>query len=1047
MKTYTIRQILLLLVSSLVFPACLIAIGFSVKAYVDGRDNVNLSTLQTARAMTLVVERELGALQSTTQALAYSSHLKTGNFAAFHAQAQDVLRNTSGFNLLLSDSSGQQLVNTLKPFGSVLPLHGNPAMLARVFATGKPVISDLFIGPLAEKPVIGIGVPVVVDGKVRYELSIGLWPDQFAKILASQNIPQDWIISIFDSGGTIVARNKAAEQFVGKKGASGLLQAMEVSPEGIKEIKTLEGIPVHVMYSRAAATGWSVAIGIPTSTVSAGLWRSLWLTTGVTAALLMVGLWAASLAGRRITRSFQLLIPQATALGLGHPVKIPEVAITEALSVSSAIAKAADLLKISETNRHDAEEALRIANEELERRVEARTAELTDAVQQLDVARIAADSASAAKSSFVANMSHEIRTPMNAVLGLLQLTQMTALDARQRDYVGKAQSAAKSLLGLLNDILDFSKMDVGKLELDIHSFELEELMRDLAIVLSGAQGEADVEVIFEIDPALPRVLRGDRLRFQQILINLAGNSVKFTQAGQVVIRLTKQARGAGDLTLGVEVIDTGIGMSSEQLTRVFDGFTQAETSTTRRFGGTGLGLVISQRLVALMGGNLMVESALGLGSRFWFDITLAVDNTTRVTPVSTSLPKALRVLVVDDNPLSCEILVQTLEHVGWRANSASDGAAGVDCVQLAHTQAIPYDVVLMDWRMPGIDGLTAASLIKQTLPSGQLPVIIMVTAFGREVLAEAAQLPEAPFVDFLTKPVTPQQLVTAVQKALVSTVPQDATLTASFVPKLRLKGARILLVEDNAVNRQVASELLQAEGAEVSLAEGGLQGVSMAAQAGSPYDAVIMDVQMPDVDGFEATRRIRVSEHGRRLPILAMTANASAANREECLAAGMDDHIAKPIDIDEVVARLLKLLSSKMVVDLSQHITANLKSDALVEPLQVILKRFGQHDDIYRMTLSGFKPESLRLVAELRNHLHGADLARAAATMHSMKGVAATVGASSLAKLAAELEYRAKTDKDIAPQVLFSNGVLASLIELVEMSNAALAAAILPSPP
>jgi signal transduction histidine kinase/CheY-like chemotaxis protein len=671
-------------------------------------------------------------------------------------------------------------------------------------------------------------------------------------------------------------------------------------------------------------------------------------------------------------------------------------------------------------------------------------AEMQLTLGELAQARDQANAANRAKGTFLANMSHEIRTPMNAVLGMLMLVQKTALDVRQQDYVGKAQSAAKSLLGLLNDILDFSKMDAGKLQLDLHPFDLEGLMRDLAIVLTGTEGNVDVEVIFEIDPTLPSVLRGDSLRFQQVLINLAGNAVKFTSHGQVVIRLAQMGRERDELTLRVEVIDTGIGMSTEQVGRVFDGFTQAEASTTRRFGGTGLGLVISQRLVALMGGSLMVQSELGQGSRFWFDITLPVEDASHVARVVAALPQSLRILVVEDNPLSSEILTKTLQGMGWTADVASNGAEAVESVRRTHAQATPYHVVLMDWRMPGMDGLAAASLIRQTLPANQPPVIIMVTAFGREVLAEAAELPGAPFVDFLTKPVTPQQLVASIQKALAGPVPQGDPLASIVVPMLRLQGARILLVEDNALNRQVATELLHVEGAEVDIAEGGLQGVSMATQPTAAYDVIIMDVQMPDLDGLEATRRIRAHTLGRLTPILAMTANASPADRDACLAAGMNDHIAKPIDIDEVVARLLALLGRAVKGAPALPSTTMVSPDGLVESAQTVLKRFGQMDDLYRMTLSGFKAEGARLMAELQQHLDNPDLVRAGATMHAMKGMAATVGAAALAKLAADLERRAKTEQSLAPDALFPSAIVATLTELIALSDAALWAALPP---
>ena len=658
-----------------------------------------------------------------------------------------------------------------------------------------------------------------------------------------------------------------------------------------------------------------------------------------------------------------------------------------------------------------------------------------------------AESANLAKGTFLANMSHEIRTPMNAVLGMLQLVQKTALDARQQDYVAKAQSAAKSLLGLLNDILDFSKMDAGKFQLDCHAFDIEGLMRDLAVVLSGIEGNTDVEVIFEIDPKLPHVLLGDRLRLQQIFVNLAGNAVKFTQHGQVVIRLTQLACADNALTLRVEIIDTGIGMSPEQQGRIFNGFTQAEASTTRRFGGTGLGLVISQRLVALMGGDLLVESELGKGSRFWFDITLPVEPASTETVLAAALPQGLRILVVEDNALSREILTKALESMGWTVDAVSDGDTGVQSVRRAQALEIPYDVVLMDWRMPGMDGLDAATFIQQALPGSQPPIIIMVTAFGRDVLAEAAVLPHPPFVEFLTKPVTSQQLVAAIQKALAGPAPQGSAMPVIGVSLQRLQGVRILLVEDNALNRQIATELLQAEGAHIAVAEGGLMGVSMATERADAYDVVIMDVQMPDLDGLEATRRIRAHMHGSQLSILAMTANASPDDRSDCLAAGMNDHVAKPIDIDEVVARLLRLLEREAHGAPAQESAADVSvGAALLEPPGVILRRLGQKIDVFHMALSGFKAECMRLIAELQKQVAHKNLAQAGAAMHAMRGMAATLGAAALATMASDLEHRARTETSLAPEALFSDDVIAALTDLAERSEAALLAAMPPDP-
>ncbi|SUX54028.1 CHASE domain-containing hybrid sensor histidine kinase/response regulator [Chromobacterium vaccinii] len=604
-----------------------------------------------------------------------------------------------------------------------------------------------------------------------------------------------------------------------------------------------------------------------------------------------------------------------------------------------------------------------------------------------------AEQASQAKSRFLANMSHEIRTPLNAVLGLLQLMRHTALDGRQLDYVTKTQTAAKSLLGLLNDILDFSKIEAGKLQLDRHPFQLDNLLRDLGIILSGNRGDKEVETVFEIDPALPSAIVGDRLRLQQILINLAGNAMKFTERGQVIVSVALIREQERQAALRFSVSDTGIGIEAEQLGRIFDGFTQAEASTARRFGGTGLGLAISQRLVRMMGGQLTAQSAPGRGSRFSFEIELETADAAPLVAADAALPQNLRALIVDDNPLTGEVLGRTLETAGWRADYAASGAEAVRMAEAGQR----YDVALMDWKMPGMDGVEAASRIRAAVSTP--PVVIMLTAFGREVLSEIADSGDPPFADFLTKPVTPQQLLDAVRRNLLG----ERAPPPSPAIRQRLGGMRLLLVEDNALNRQVASELLSAEGARVELAEGGLAGVELATAADADYDVVIMDMQMPDIDGLEATRRIRAGGCG--TPILAMTANATLADRADCLAAGMNDHIGKPIDIDQLASRLLAL--SGRAPD-SAPAAPETCPPCDIEPEEQVLQRFGQHAGAMRAALRQFRTEAHRLAAVLRQQLESGDTAQGAATLHALKGIAATVGAAALARQAGELEQRAR---------------------------------------
>jgi len=613
-----------------------------------------------------------------------------------------------------------------------------------------------------------------------------------------------------------------------------------------------------------------------------------------------------------------------------------------------------------------------------------------------------ADSASAAKSFFLANMSHEIRTPMNAVLGMLQLVQHTDLNARQRDYVVKAQTAAKSLLGLLNDILDYSKIEAGKLRLDPHPFELEPLMRDLAVVLSGNQGSKEVEVMFDLDSNLPGSLVGDSLRLQQVLINLAGNALKFTQQGQVVVSIRQLQRLQGLVKIRVEVCDTGIGISAEQLQRVFDGFTQAEASTSRRFGGTGLGLVICKRLVGLMGGELRVESEVGAGSRFWFDISLDVAREEALRLSCPGVDSTMRLLVADDNSMACELLLRTVRSLGWSADTVSGGTAAVEAVRSAQLRGEPYDVVLMDWRMPDMDGLSAARLISLQERVAPPPMVIMITAYGREVLADVHHEGDAPFVGFLTKPVTPRQLADAVQRAF-SSEPLPEALPGPVGPR-RLAGLRLLVVEDNALNRQVADELLRGEGAQVILAEGGLEGVSQVMSASTPFDAVLMDIQMPDIDGLEATRRIRRHPHFALLPILAMTANASNSDREACMAAGMNDHVSKPIDLEQLVLKLRVQTGREapqplMMSEVHQHST-----ESVIEPRDSIMSRFGGNLELICTVLHTFGAELEKQLTLLPAHLQDRDGPAVAAVLHAIKGSSGTVGAQALSLRASALE-------------------------------------------
>jgi two-component system, sensor histidine kinase and response regulator len=640
--------------------------------------------------------------------------------------------------------------------------------------------------------------------------------------------------------------------------------------------------------------------------------------------------------------------------------------------------------------------------------------DITDLVR----ARLAAEEASKSKSQFLANMSHEIRTPMNAILGMLSLMQNTDLSVRQQDYVNKTEGAAKSLLGLLNDILDFSKVEAGKMTLEATPFRIDHLMRDLSVILSSSTGDKRLEVLFDIDPRLPAILVGDSLRLKQVLINLGGNAIKFTEKGMVLVRIAVRELLPGKVSLEVSVRDTGIGIAPEHLQRIFEGFSQAEASTTRRFGGTGLGLAISARLVSLMGGQLQVESEAGEGSRFHFDITLPVADDTQpaIKPPEQAALRELRVLIIDDNPTARDVMQAMVTPMGWQVDLAGSGEEALERLdaRIARGQAA-YDVVFVDWQMPGLDGWETSLQIRQRLGGVSAPILVMVTAHGREMLSRRPSDEQALLNGFLVKPVTPSMLLDAVVEARhARSGGKDA---AASRPRSgpRLQGMRVLVVEDNKVNQQVAQELLEREGARVTLADNGALGVQAIATATAPWHVVLMDVQMPVMDGYTATRTVRQELRLTELPIIAMTANAMESDRQDALAAGMNAHVGKPFNLDELVQTMLQ---HSGFVPLAVPVTED-PATATPPPAPTELppstaeldiasaaQRLGGDTRVLLRVLQAFVRDLPALPQELERLLATGSGQDARRLLHTLKGTAATVGATRLAALAAGGEQR-----------------------------------------
>ncbi len=638
-------------------------------------------------------------------------------------------------------------------------------------------------------------------------------------------------------------------------------------------------------------------------------------------------------------------------------------------------------------------------------------------------AKALAEEASKTKSEFLANMSHEIRTPMNAVLGMLNLLKYTDMTSRQLDYVTKASGAAEALLGIINDILDFSKIEAGKLLLENRPFSIDEILKDIAVILSMNISDKNVEILFNIDPSVPKMVLGDSLRIKQILINLAGNAVKFTEHGEVMLSVFVQHERKNRLVLGFKVSDTGIGMTAEQQQRVFESFTQAEAATTRRFGGTGLGLVICQRLIRMMGGELEVESEEGKGSTFSFSLIVeALENEAQREPARRVLPaeyENLRLLVLDDNAHAREIISGICQNLGWEVEEAESGHIGLELIARSLVDAKPYDIVFIDWMMPGLDGWQTAKAIQERCVDTKLPRVVMVTGHAKEVFEQQEGAINASLDGFLMKPVTASDIYNTIIEALADKSSELNTgMQQSKVANNGLVGMRILLVEDNITNQQVARELLAIEGAEIVVADNGQIAVDSIRYADIPFDVVLMDIQMPVMDGYTATREIRQTLKLKYLPIVAMTANAMPADRAACLAAGMNDHIGKPFDLSELVAVVQKACGrANETTEVKTTTRGELRADLPDAPagfsFKEALLRLGNNRDLYASQARMFATRHCDDLGKVLAFVQKGNRPGAVRELHTLRGVAGTLGAQALANSLSELETAVKGLVDV----------------------------------
>ena len=892
------------------------------------------------------------------------------------------------------------------PRDSESPPIGDREYFITAVQTRRPAVSDVILGRLSYVPIVTIAVPIFDgSGAVAGVAGGSLDLSKFEQFVGDFSTLPDARITVLDQHARVIyTSGQTGFTALQSLGQDNLVLASARRVNGVfRYQRTMENAIESARLAAVAVmapTGWKVFIEQPLITVRLQSTGYYAFALGVMLLAFGGAVLGARAFARTVTRPLEEVVEvvrNISAHGGHSDVKLtadPPAEIQALLEdVNGMQTRLADSYRDLEQaliQRERLNTELRALTEDLDRKVRDRTVELVAATR-------VAEEANQAKSEFLANMSHEIRTPLNGIIGMTELALDTGLSLEQREYLTMVKSSADSLLSILNDILDFSKIEMRKLELEQIPFSVRDHLADLLKPLALRAEQKDLELVCHVLPDVPNVAVGDPGRLRQVLVNLVGNAIKFTERGQILVQVEMMSKTATDLVLHYFVSDSGMGIPADKQQAIFEPFKQADGSTTRRFGGTGLGLTISTTLVELMDGRIWLESEPLEGSTFHFTAHLGITGA-RPEPPAVNLTD-LRVLIVDDNSVNRRVLQDLLIRWKMRPTVADSGAAALRALVDASDRREPFALVLLDANMPEMDGFEVARRIGAT-PNLSGATIMMLSSSGQ--YDESNKCREVGIATHLTKPVDQRELLSAIGRALAREPGQRAVLPSSMLPaELPDRRLRVLLAEDNAVNQRLAASLLQRRGHNVTIAANGRE--ALAAVTAQPFDVVLMDVQMPEMGGFEATAAIRALEAARKashLPIIAMTAHAMKGDRDRCLAAGMDEYLTKPLDPRRLCALVEQMAGSA-------HAGAH-RGDLPTVPMEVLARVGGDREllaEISRLFVDD-APRHLEKIREALDARDGEALRRAA---HGLKGAAANFDAEGVVSAARTLEEIGRT--------------------------------------